>query len=100
MAYILVGVLLSLFVYHNISAIGQLGYLFKLGLYSIDTDLVINGVTVATDSGSGLSMGGGLVYPVNRHLSFRAELQGFVGVKDFADDSSVFSGNVGVDVQF
>ncbi|MBI3562814.1 MAG: hypothetical protein HY080_13970 [Gammaproteobacteria bacterium] len=87
-------------VYHSPNSRASLGFMLKAGFYSFDTDLKVAGMTILTSSGSGLSLGGGVDYAMNQYLSFRAELQGFVGVKDFANNSSVFSGNIGVEVHF
>jgi hypothetical protein len=87
-------------VFHTRKAKSAIGYLFKLGYYSLDNDWKIGSNVFQKTSGSGLSVGGGLDYAMNRYLFFRAELQGFVGVKDFANNGSVFSGNLGLELHF
>jgi hypothetical protein len=69
----------------------------KLGIYSFDNELKPTGLS---ESSSGLSWGIGMGYKFNKHFSMRGEIQGFNGVKDFANNSSVPLINLGVEYHF
>ena len=64
------------------------GFFFKGGMYSTDTEAAGPGGT-ATESGSGLYLGfgGDLMFVPNFGLRF--DLEGLLGVSDFADDNNV-----------
>lgn len=87
-------------VYHSPASTGKLGFILAAGLYSFDNDLKAGSTTVATDSGSGLSLGAGIDYAMTQSFYFRADLQMFIGVKDFASDKTVSQGNIGLEYHF
>lgn len=69
----------------------------KLGYYNFNNDLKPVGIS---DSGGGLSWGLGLGYNFNKQFSMRGEVQGFSGVRDFANDSDVPLINLGLEYHF
>jgi len=69
----------------------------KLGYYNFSNDLNPTGLS---DSGGGLSWGLGMGYKFSRQFSMRGEVQGFSGVRDFANDSDVPLINLGVTYHF
>ena len=85
--------------YASGSGMGPDGFV-KIGFYSFDTDLLVNGSTVDTQSGSGLAWGFGLLVALNETFTIRMELDGYVGVKDFADNDSVYGGSLSLEARF
>lgn len=77
----------------------ELSFLLGGGFYSFDTTLAAFGSSIS-ESGSGLSLAAGINYALTENLAIRADIDMFVGVKDFADDSGMDSFNVGLVVSF
>lgn len=72
----------------------------KLGLYSVDSELIDSGSSIAERSGSGLGWGLGLSYAFNKTFAVRGELEQLVAVEDFADDESVTGFSISVELRF
>ena len=81
--------------YRRVETSGM-GFYGKVGVYSFDTKL---NVAAGTESGSGLAWGFGLTYPLNRNFSIRGEIEQYVGVKDFAEDTSVTGGCLAIELR-
>jgi hypothetical protein len=69
------------------------------GLYSFDTTIEGPGGSIS-ESGSGLSLAGGLEYAFTENFALRADIDMFFGVKDFADNKSLDSLNIGIVLSF
>lgn len=79
---------------------GGFGFFGKIGAYSFDTDLIISGTTVDTESSSGLAWALGISYAFNANVAVRGEIEQFVGVEDFANDESITGGSVSIEFRF
>ena len=74
-------------------------FLGRIGMYSFDTELKGPGGSI-TDDSTGLSWGLGIDFAASEHFSFRGEIEGFLGVEDFADDEMVTLISVGLQYNF
>lgn len=79
---------------------GGFGFFGKIGAYSFDTDLIVSGTTIATESSSGLAWALGISYAFNANVAVRGEIEQFVGVEDFATDESITGGSVSIEFRF
>jgi hypothetical protein len=74
-------------------------FFFKGGLYNTDTEVSGPGGT-ATEGGSGLYLGLGGDWMFAPTFGLRFDLEGLLGVKDFADDKNVTLMTVGPVIKF
>lgn len=78
---------------------GGLGFFGRLGAYSLETTIDA-GFADTSDDSTGLTWALGLSYSLPTGLGFRAELESYEGVEDFADDASVGVISLGIQYNF
>jgi len=81
----------------------RFGFFGKVGLHNTTTELrSTRGWGSEEEDSTGLALGVGLSFAFNKYLALRGELDGLMNVKDFSDseDSSVWSGSLGLEARF